>query len=58
MTWSSGSGLLYGSSNTAASIAVYDTNPAAQTDTASDTAWSNTNSRSWGSIALELQGLG
>jgi hypothetical protein len=58
LTWNAGSSLLYGNSNTAASLAVYDTNPATQNDSASTTAWSGTRSRAWGSIAIELAGLG
>ena len=58
LSWNSGSSLLFGSSTSAASLAVYATNPATQNASASTTGFSSSGSRAWGSIAIELAGLG
>jgi hypothetical protein len=56
LTWSAGGANLFSTSNANDSLAVYDTSPAAQTDTASIAGWSNTRKQAWGTIALEIGG--
>ncbi len=54
LTWSAGSSNLFSTSNGNDSLAVYNTSPAVQTDTASVNGWPNP--KDWGTMTLEIGG--